>query len=301
MKSILPNWIFKIIEHNFDLLDIQEVRIRKDSPVQICYRGKFIELKYNEGLYVQPIIATRETIDYILATATKNSLYAYEDQIRDGYIVSENGIRIGLCGTAVIKNNQVWFIKNITSLNIRFAHEVQGCSNKIMSYIIKNLEIKNTLIISEPGAGKTTLIRDVIKQMSEQFNIPNILVIDEKFEIAGENKNFNLGKNVDVIQGSNKNFAFYEAIKVMNPNVIVTDELISNEDMSGVKFAIRSGVKVIATAHANSIDQIKEKEFINYLIDDYFDLFIVLSKKNGIGTIDGIFDKNFKMINCNIV
>lgn len=297
MKNILPNWLLKNIEQNFKLTDIQELRIRKDKPIQVCYRGKYLELKNSEGIYRQSVIATKETIDYILATATKNSLYAYEDQIKNGYLVTENGIRIGLCGTAVTKNNQISFLKNITSLNLRLAHQVEGCSKKIINYIVSNSEIKNTLIISEPGAGKTTLTRDIIEQMSNQFNIPNILVIDEKFELAGENNKFTLGTNVDLMQGTNKRFAFYDAIKVMNPNVIITDELITTEDMEGVKFAICSGVKIIATAHAKTISQIREKDFINYLVKDKcFDLFILLSKRNGVGTIEGVFNDKFQAI-----
>lgn len=297
MKNIIPDWIFRQIENKFKLDDIQEIRLRQDKPVQICYKGKYLQIKHSDGIYQTPLIANKETIDFVISRATKNSLYAYEDQIKNGYIVTENGIRIGLCGTAVIRNNQITFLKNITSLNIRFAHRVADCSREIMNYIIVNSTLKNTLIISEPGAGKTTIIRDIIEQMSKQFNIPNILVIDERFELAGENNKFNLGDNVDIIQGANKKFAFYDAIKVMNPNVIVTDELISNDDMEGVKFAVRSGVKILATAHAQTLDQIKEKEFISYLIkENYFERIIVLSKRNGVGTIEAIYNDKFQAL-----
>lgn len=297
MKNILPEWIFKQLEQKYKLDDIQELRIRQDKPIQICYKGKYLQIKNNEGLYQDTVIANKSVIDFIISSATKNSLYAYEEQIKNGFIVTENGIRIGLCGTAVMRNGEITFMKNVSSVNLRFAHRVSGCSKQIINYIISNSIINNTLIISEPGAGKTTLIRDVVEQMSKQFNIPNILVIDEKYELAGENKKFNLGDNVDLMQGSNKKFGFYEAIKVMNPNVIVTDELISNEDIEGVKFAVNSGVKIIATAHAKTIEQIKEKEFIKDLIkENCFDRFIVLSKRNGVGTIEAVFNNKFQVL-----
>ena len=192
MKNILPEWLYKSIEQNYKLDDVYELRIRQNKPIQICYKGKYLEIKKSDGLYQHPIIASKEIIEFIISLATKNSLYAYEDQIKNGYIVTDNGIRIGLCGTVVTRNEQVTFIKNITSLNLRIAHRIQGCSRKIINYIISNSTVKNTLIISEPGAGKTTLLRDMVEVLSKQFNIPNILVIDERFELAGENNNFDI-------------------------------------------------------------------------------------------------------------
>lgn len=293
MKNILPDWLYTQILNNYSLNGIQELRIRKNQPIQICYKGTYVELKGNSGLYLKPIIASTELIDYIISNVTKKSLYAFEEQIKNGYIVTENGIRIGICGTVVNSNDKITFIKNITSLNIRIAHNVRGCSDEIINYIYSNGLVKNTLIVSSPGAGKTTLLRDIINKLSDEFDIKNIMVVDEKFELEGENQLYNLGKNVDVMQGSNKKFAFYSGIKVMNPNVIATDELITEEDIEGVKFAIRSGVKVLATVHANSLEEIKSKLYFDKIIKDkYFERIIILSKRNGVGTIEGVFDEN---------
>lgn len=293
LKSILPEWLYRCLSENFSLDEIQEIRVRRNQPIQICFKGKMIELKNNSGLYLKPIVATAELIDYIISAATKQSLYAFDEQIKNGYIVTENGIRIGLCGTAVVANDKISFIKNISSLNIRIGHNICGCSNEIINYIASNGYVKNTLIVSAPGAGKTTLLRDIILKLSNDFNIPNIMVVDEKFELAGEKQNFNLGKNTDVMQGSNKKFAFYDAIKVMSPNVIATDEIVSESDVEGIKFAIKSGVSVIATVHAKSIEELKSKTYFDSLVKDkYFERFIILSKRNGVGTIEGVFDEN---------
>ena len=128
------------------------------------------------------------------------------------------------------------------------------------------------------------------------------MVIDEKFEIAGENEFFNLGKNVDVMRGSDKRFGFYGAIKVMNPNVIVTDEIMNESDIEGVKFAIKSGVSVIATIHARNIEDIKKKLYFESIIKDrYFERFVVLSKRGGVGTIEGIFDENFFALSLSLL
>lgn len=293
MKNILPEWLFSLISKNYNLEDVQELRVRKNQPIQICYKGRCVELKTDSGLYLKPIYATSELIDYIISYATKKSLYAFEDQIRKGYIVTDNGLRIGICGIGISSDDKITFIKNITSLNIRIAHQVPNISNEIINYIVSSDTVKNTLIVSPPGAGKTTILRDIIKKLSDEFEINNIMVVDEKFELAGENQRFDLGKNVDVMQGGNKKFAFYDAIKVMNPDVIVTDELTSEKDIEGLKFAIWSGVSVIATVHAKNLEDLKNKEYFEKLISDkIFQTFICLSKRNGVGTIEGVFDEN---------
>ena len=297
MKNILPDWLFQNLSQNYKLCDIQEIRIRKNQPIQICYKGKMIELKSDTGLYLKPLYASAEMLEQIISVATKHSLYAFDEQIRNGYIITENGIRIGLCGTAVIKDGKISLIKKISSLNIRIGHNIIDCSRDIIHFIVSGQKVKNTLILSAPGEGKTTLLRDIVLKLSNNFNISNIMVVDEKFEIAGESQNFDLGKNVDVMQGTNKKFAFFEAIKVMNPSVIATDELVTEEDIDGVKFAIKSGVSVVATVHAKNIDELKSKPYFEKLIlDNYFERFIVLSKRNGVGTIEGVFnEKSFAL------
>ena len=297
MKNILPDWLFQNLSQNYKLCDIQEIRIRRNQPIQICYKGKMIELKSDTGIYLKPLYASAEILEQIVLVATKHSLYAFDEQIRNGYIITENGIRIGLCGTAVVKDGKISLIKKISSLNIRIGHNVVDCSNDIIHFIVSGQKVNNTLILSAPGEGKTTLLRDIVLKLSNKFNIPNIMVVDEKFEIAGETQNFDLGKNVDVMQGTNKKFAFFEAIKVMNPSVIATDELVTEEDIEGVKFAIKSGVSVVATVHAKNIDELKSKPYFEKLIlDNYFERFIVLSKRNGVGTIEGVFnEKSFAL------
>lgn len=297
MINILPEWLYKQILDKYTLSEIQEIRIRTSHAVQLCYKGRYIELMNEKGLYLKPIIATEELIEYIISMATKQSLYAFDDQIKSGYIVTGNGIRIGLCGTAVVKNNEVSFLKKIRSLNIRIGHKVSGCSKLIINYLVSNGKVKNTLIVSSPGAGKTTLVRDIAEKLSNEFRIPNIMVVDERFELGGENFTFNLGANVDLMQGANKKFAFYEAIKVMNPSVIITDEIISKEDVDGIKFAICSGVQVIATVHADNIETLKSKPYINECINEkMFNRIVVLSKRNGVGTIEGIFNENLNAL-----
>lgn len=298
LYDILPEWLFGLLTKNYLIDYIQEIRIRINKPIMINYKGKLIALFENENYQKSVVVANQELISYILAVATKQSVYAYNDQIRECYITTDGGIRIGLCGMVVYNSGKVGTIKKISSLNIRIAHEVLNCSERIINFLVANGNVKNTLVISLPGAGKTTMIRDIIFKLSNEKNIQNILVVDERFEIAGLNSSvLNIGDYVDVLSGSEKQFAFNNALKTMNPSVIVSDELSREEDVESVKQAIKSGVKVIASAHASDISDLKSKKYFDMLLKDkYFERIVVLSKRNGVGTIEGIYDENLRGI-----
>ena len=148
MKNILPEWLFQNLSRNYNLCDIQELRIRKNQPIQICYKGKMVELKAETGIYQKPLYATSELIEQIVMFATKRSLYAFDEQIKNGYIITENGIRIGLCGTAVVSDGKISLIKKISSLNIRIGHNIADCSSDIIHFIASGQNVKNTLILS---------------------------------------------------------------------------------------------------------------------------------------------------------
>lgn len=292
MKNLLPTWLYLAITKDFPEEYVYELRIRKNKPLQVNFKGRLFELVINDGMKNEIYYSTEDLISYIISVATKQSLYAYIDQIKNGYISTDNGVRIGLCGTAVYENDNLMMINKISSLNIRFGHKIQGVSNEIIKYLIDETGIKNTLIISPPGAGKTTMLRDIIQKLSDEYNTENILVADERFELAGFSQEIYIGKNVDVISGSNKYFAFNHSLKVMNPTIIATDEISEIYDMQSIAYAIKSGVSVIATAHANGIDDIKNKKSFSELMSSgYFERFIVLSKRNGVGTIEGVFDE----------
>ena len=298
LYNILPEWLYNHINKNFLLDYVYEIRIRLNKPIMINYKGRYIELKDSKDFSASIIIGTSDLITYILTVATKQSFYAYNDQIKQCYISTDGGLRIGVCGTVVYNNDKVSTIKNITSINIRVAHQVYNCCDKIINLIISQESINNTLIISPPGMGKTTLVRDIVNKISTVNKIQNILVIDERFEIAGlPGSDIQIGDYVDVISGCEKAFAFLNAIKTMNPKIIVTDEVSLDSDIEAIKQTIKSGVKVIATAHAKDILDLKTKKYFDGLLKDkYFERIIVLSDRNGVGTIEGVFDENLRGI-----
>lgn len=304
LYNIFPEWLYKIITNNYMPEFIYEIRIRLNKPIVINYKGNYNVLidknNYNASSYNNScIVANQDLITYIITVATKQSYYAYNDQIKHCYITTDSGIRIGLCGTVVYNNNSIATIKNITSLNIRISHQVDNCSDRIINFIYVNGFIKNTLIISPPGAGKTTLVRDIVNKLSNEKKVNNILVVDERYEIAGIgiNKNIDIGMYADVISGSSKSFAFNECLKTMCPSVIVTDEVSEEKDVESIKNAIKSGVKVIATAHAQDTNDLKFKKYFEIIVKDkYFERIVVLSTRCGVGTIEGIYDENLRGI-----
>ena len=299
LYDILPEWLYDLICRNFVYENIYEIRLRLGKPIMVNYKGSYQMLTQKADYKTNMVLADSELIGYVLSVATKQSVYAFNNQIKHCFVTTESGLRIGICGQVVYNGGEVATIKNITSLNIRISHQVPNCSKRVINFICTDGTVKNTLIISPPGAGKTTLVRDIAYKLSNEKNIQNVLVVDERFEIAGNLKNgeLDVGQFADVISGANKGFAFGEALKTMNPKVIVTDEISEESDIAEVKQAIKSGVKVIATAHAENINDLRLKKYFEpLLVGRYFDRVIVLSTRNGVGTVEGIYDENLRGI-----
>ena len=274
LLSYFPNNVGNLIKNtiskNERILDeLQEIRIRCNRPIILKLRNFeiVIEYKVNES----EILGTLERL-------CNNSIYAYKNQICEGFITVKGGHRVGITGTAVIENGKIINVKYITSLNFRIAREVLGCSLKILDKIIdvKNNEVNNTLIVSPPGKGKTTMLRDIIRNISN--GIPNINfrgktcgVVDERGEIAamyhGIPQN-DIGIRTDIIENVSKSKGMKMLIRSMAPEVIACDEIGSKEDVEAIKEATISGVKGIFTMHGKNLEEIKLNKDINELIEN---------------------------------
>lgn len=200
----------------------EEIRIRVGQP--ICIRNHLNEDFSNESI-------TPEDIRRILENFSNNSIYSVQDEINSGFITIQGGHRIGITGTCVFENETIKNIKYISSLNIRVAREVKECSKELLSKIIKNKKFENTLILSPPGCGKTTLIRDMIRNLSNGSDINNsyqIGLIDERAEIAAMYKGMpqnEIGKRTDVMNHCKKIIGMKLLIRSMGPEIIATDEI----------------------------------------------------------------------------
>ena len=301
LKKILSEILYLVIS-KLDFSKIYEIRMRNGQPIIINYNNNIYFVGEN-GLTndeSKSLISDKDDISQVIVNASNCSLYAVNDQLKQGYISCNSGIRIGVVGEIVAENEQVITVKNYNGINIRVPHEVKGCSLNVLPYLFKQNEFLNTLIVSSPGAGKTTFLRDVCYQISIH-NMPfNILVLDERNEIAScyEGKScLNVGKFTDVITGGNKKMGFINGIRSMSPDIICTDELGSKEDYDSVNMANTCGVKLLASIHASNVFELNYKQgFKDIMSSRIFKRFVVLSNRPNKGTVEGVFDENLKMI-----
>ena len=252
-----------------DFRALCEVRIRQNKKVLLIY---------NNGFKTLDITLSAEEIEEIVYSACKKSIYSYEEQIKRGYVTTESGVRIGLGGEFVIKDDEVLTIKNFSSLCIRFPHQICGFATPFVKNYYNGGSV---LVISKSGAGKTTFIRDFSREVNLKFQI-NTVIIDERNEIAALNNGttFDLGENVDILTYSTKNYGFNQAVRTLNPALIITDELMNEDDINGVNTAILSGVDVIATIHAKSLNNALNKNFIKPY-KNLFDYYILIEFISG--------------------
>lgn len=267
----IKQWLLKEINiKNYKLLE--EIRIRVNRP---------IILKFNNCIKTLDYVITTEDILRILEYITENSLYSYQKQICEGYITLRGGHRVGITGNVVIENGNVININYIYSLNFRISKEIIGSANEISKYIYENEVVHNTLIISPPGAGKTTILRDLIRILSEYKTIG---VVDERGEIAAMYKNIpqnNLGVQVDILNNISKSLGIKMLIRSMAPEVICADEIGTKEDIEAIKYAVTSGAKGIFTAHGESVENITQNPILREITEsNLIENIIILNKNN---------------------
>ncbi len=269
---------------------IQELRIRVGQPLKILSANKWFFL-FNDQLSSNTFGKkfTKDEIEQLLFLACDKSIYAYNSQITNGFLSIEDGVRIGVSGTVTFIDDKIYAIKNVNSLNIRIPHNICGCGEKVFPYIIK--PICNTLIASPPGCGKTTLLRDLVRLFF--VNNYNLLVADERNEIAAVNNGVSaFGLNcADIFTYCSKKYAFDVGIRAMSPQILFCDE-ISKNDLPTINNCINSGVYIVCTIHSGNIGQIKQKLEGNAVFDKY----VVLSDRQGVGTVEGIYDSNFNRL-----
>lgn len=294
IKDLFPAELIGMITNRFNLHGIYEIRIRAEKPIFINYFGEYIELR---GKVNEVVCADKRLIEFVMSRATEMSVYRYNTQIKQGFLTTSKGVRIGIAGEVIVsESNEVVTIKNPTGLVIRIPHEIKNCAHEVIPYIIDKFGVKNTLIISPPACGKTTFIRDIARTISYENKVYNILIVDERYEISG-NENLDVGVTSDVIFGGTKEFAFSGGIRALRPDVIITDEIGAKSDVDAIKNASLSGVKVIATAHAENESDLKKKRWFKDLVENkIFDRIVVLSARNGVGTVEGIFNSSFEPI-----
>ncbi len=280
-----------------------EIRLRENRPLMLCWdqgdcmldcQGKVVYWK--EKAYT----VQREDIQKTLQLTSNYSLYAFEEELKNGYLTIPGGHRIGLVGKAVLSRGKIKLQKHITGINIRITREVTGAGEKVLPYVLgKNSRVYSTLIISPPQCGKTTLLRDLVRLLScgkKEFSFPGVKVglVDERSEIAGCFQGLpqnDVGIRTDVIDACPKAQGMMLLIRSMSPQVLATDEIGSLEDALAVEEALKAGVSVLATAHGSNLEEFKKRPGLKKMLEHkIFKRFIFLGNTRGTGTIEKIWD-----------
>lgn len=304
LNSVSPSLREKIINIQDNDINIEEIRLRVQKPLIVNSNSK--DYFYNKSINnldtrnLNPYIVTKEDVEQTFQLMCKYSIHSFIDDIKKGFITLKGGHRVGIVGKVIIEGGNVKNIKHISSLNIRVSREVKNCSDKVLGHIIKNFkEVNNTLIISPPQCGKTTLLRDIVRNLSNGnkdrgFEGIKVALIDERNEISGSYlgvPQMDVGIRTDIIETCPKDIGIMMLLRAMSPNVIVTDEIGSEKEIKALYTALNGGVSLITTVHGDSIEDIKERNELSKLLDkELFKKVIILSARNGPGTVEKVYD-----------
>lgn len=290
-----------LLAAHFDMDQVYEIRLRVNAPLIVIYQGQEYFLtregefsrEESQGCFVRAE-DLKETMEYV----SSYSMYAFEEEIRQGFITIQGGHRVGIAGKTVLEGDRIKSVKYISYINLRLSHQIKGCASPILPYIIKNGRICHTLIISPPRCGKTTLLRDLIRQISSGSSyMPGVSVgvVDERSEIGGSYQGIpqnDLGIRTDVLDCCPKAEGMMMLIRSMSPEVVAVDELGDYEDIHAIESVIHCGCKLFATVHGSSIEDIKRKPLMQRLVRErIFERYIVLHHQDRAGRVKAIFDE----------
>ena len=288
---------------------LQEIRLRAGKPALLVCGGREYAIGIGGELLkteeMEPLefegkgkralcIISPEQLSQIVEYMSSYSLYAPEEEIRQGFFTIQGGHRIGLGGRTVVQNQEIRLMKFISFLNVRIAHQIIGCADDLMGFLYQKeageSRFLNTLLISPPRMGKTTMLRDIIRHISWGGpGIPGMTVgvVDERSELGacyqGIPQN-DLGPRTDILDCCPKVQGMMMLVRSMSPQVVAVDEIGGSEDAKALDYVRNCGCAIAATAHGTSFKDVKEKKDLGRLVDEgCFERYIILEK----GTLKG--------------
>ena len=266
-----------------DIKKYNEIRLRTDAPVIL--RGVF------RDELITSCLCSQDDIEYSFRAVCDDSVHSYARELREGFITIPGGHRVGLCGTAVNNQRGIKTIKNISGMNFRIARQVTGCSDDIYKQLCSDGP-RSILVSGAPLSGKTTILRDLCRNLAHDYRVS---VIDERSEIAavynGEPQN-DVGAKSDIFDGYCKRSGIETAIRVMSPEVIVCDEIGSYDDVKALSASMNSGVKIVASVHAGSPQELLTRKRIMKLVKSGIFEYIVFLE-HGCRTSSIVYWKDF--------
>lgn len=284
------------IPHN-DTSGIEEIRLRAERPLMIenDVGAFFVTMDGRLSKYpADGFRLSRECLEITLELLCQNSVFAMAGELKNGFITVVGGCRVGVTGKAVMKDGKISYIKDVSGINIRIARGLFGVADEILPRLIRNGQVCNTLIVSPPQCGKTTLLRDIARQLSDgvrKLAFPGVKVgiVDERSEIAACHMGVpihDVGVRTDVLDGCPKAEGMIVMIRSMSPDVIITDELGLEDDVASLKQVMNAGVKIITTVHGYGKEDVRNRPHLRELIEnDFFDCIIELNNRKEVSKI----------------
>lgn len=302
LPASLRNSLLKADQQQLEHLE--ELRLKPLQPPLCRFNNREAFLTAEGDLVSEPVAATPFSISDLHKTVmllSDSSFYAIEEELRRGYITLPGGHRAGLCGRAVLAHGEIKNLKEISAINIRIARPVSGLAAPLLPHLLdENGKLHHTLIVSEPRGGKTTLLRDIIRTISDGIGVQpmRVGIVDERSEIAAMRNGIPqlpIGIRSDVLDGCPKAEGINMLLRSMGPEALVCDEIGREEDAAAILEAINGGVRMLCSAHGGSEEDINSRPVLARLLQQKaFNRIILLSRKNGPGTVEWIKDGGFR-------
>ncbi|MCG8401257.1 MAG: stage III sporulation protein AA [Firmicutes bacterium] len=305
---VLPSDLAKAVNalpaHILDRLE--EIRLRRDKPLLLGAGGRDYFMRRDGLLSDSPagsLIVSAVELEKIIQNISGSSIYALEEELKNGYITLPGGHRVGLTGRTVLEGGRVKTIKYLSGLNVRVCREIKGIAAPLFPRLHDRAagNIHHTVIFSPPRCGKTTLLRDIVRLASN--GLPGINyagrtvgVVDERSEIAGCHRGapqMDVGVRTDVLDACPKVQGMMMLLRSMSPDIIATDEIGRMEDIAALEEVYNAGVRIIVTIHASSLQDLFNRPALKYLLQlNIIQRFVLLGRSRGVGTVEKIYHGN---------
>ena len=275
--------LFSLLDKNI-LLRINEIRIRRNNYVVIIIKNTSYFVDYNGDIYDYPsnncVKIGNDEFEQIYLSFCNYSVYSNSENLKNGFTTLNNGARIGIAGSAVYDNGSLVSVKDIKSLNIRIPKEVKNCADSVLRFLYVN-SFPSVIVAGKPNSGKTTLLRDMARQLSSGFNnrYRKIAVVDERGEICGKcdaESLLDVGINTDVLTSFPKHIGIEIATRTLSPEMIICDEISTVEEVKSILYAFSSGIRFVLSVHISSKEDLLHKPIIKLLLNSQEFSYIVL-------------------------
>lgn len=288
-SSLLPEklWRAAFLINEDERVEAEEFRLRLGRPFSVVIRGQQRDIYYGGAA----VMVTADDIESVISEATGHSYHSWEEQISQGFITVKGGHRLGLCGH-IGAGERGKVLKDITSVNIRVSRQVLGVGETLAQRLMEG-GLASTLIISPPGVGKTTLLRDLCRILSYHYRLS---VADCRYEISGSimgESQFDLGKS-DIMCGGDKRQSINMLLRSMSPEIIALDEITANEDIAAIEEGSYTGCTFLATAHGDSLEKMARRPLYSRLLETGVFTKAVLLERVGGERLCRIFERSFE-------